>query len=133
MGDFFIFPLDYPHSAPLMRGYQLYPLSGFLTTIYTLIRYNLYQDFGGANWIELRTLSDIPTGGVANLADDETGFNIGCDGCYLIINSMDQIRVNIFRCDGSLVRSLTVEPGETRVSGLERGIYIVNRNKIVIR
>lgn len=41
MGDFFIFPLDYPQSAPLMRGYQLYPLSGFLTTIYKLIRYNL--------------------------------------------------------------------------------------------
>ena len=54
------------------------------------------------------------------------------DQTLIIISEVEQ-PAKIFRIDGSLIRDVMLSKGETIVKGLEKGIYLINNQKIAIR
>lgn len=69
--------------------------------------------------------------GIINEVND--GFYTYSRNGALIIHSDFHHPVNIFSIDGRLVRSINLETGETTVDGLSKGIYLVNKRKVIVK
>jgi len=51
----------------------------------------------------------------------------------LIILSTTPQCVKIYNINGCLIRSLAIENGEAIIDGLEKGIYLVNNRKVIVK
>jgi len=63
----------------------------------------------------------------------ETGFHLISDNGLLYISSDSVQTVKIHSMDGHLWRSVSLAIGETTVTGLAKGLYLVNGQKIIVK
>lgn len=54
-------------------------------------------------------------------------------GNTLYVNVPEAQKLDIYGIDGRLVRSEMLVEGENELSGLNRGIYVIEKNKVVIK
>lgn len=95
-------------------------------------------------YVKVRTINMVYSGWVSSgvfTLTSTTTFNprlvsnlvFKCENQTLkIISEVEQL-VKIFSLDGSLKRDVGLSKGETIVRGLEKGIYLINNQKIAIR
>jgi len=69
--------------------------------------------------------------GITNVSND--GFYTYSKDGVLIIHSDFPFSANIFSIDGRLVQLVDLQQGETVVNGLSKGIYLINKQKILVK
>ncbi len=86
-------------------------------------------------YVKVRTINMVYSGWVSSGVFTWLVSNLvfKCENQTLkIISEVEQL-VKIFSLDGSLKRNVGLSKGETIVRGLEKGIYLINNQKIAIR
>lgn len=68
-----------------------------------------------------------------NTSGFETGLRFSSDNGLLHISSGALQKINIYTVEGYLLRSVYLPVGDTIVSGLAKGLYLVNGQKIVVK
>ncbi|MDD3194299.1 MAG: LamG domain-containing protein [Paludibacter sp.] len=109
-----------------------------VTTSYSLENINL--PYGAAYFIRVRTFNnqvysdwatiDVSTTG---LTGAQTDVKLSFEGDLLVVNSDVARSFNFFAVDGRLVRSVNLIPGRNEISGLARGFYLAEKQKIVVK
>lgn len=84
--------------------------------------------FGATNSTTLRVYSD--KAGIGSPMVEGMSIKSG-SGC-IVIESPVQCELGIYALDGRMVKMSQVAEGTTVVDGLQRGIYIVNRQKVIV-
>jgi len=74
----------------------------------------------------------VKTTGVVNPIASK-GLKVSVNNNDLIINSPSELTTSIYNTVGSRVRELNLQTGYNTVSGLQKGIYIVDGQKVVIQ
>lgn len=70
---------------------------------------------------------------ISNISADTDGLRIYVRNGNILIESPTARSVSIYSIDGRLVRMVQLEGGVNTVSGLTRGFYIVERQKVVLK
>lgn len=63
----------------------------------------------------------------------EESLEVVADEGAVIIKANSNTTVNIYGANGALLRCVRINAGENRVEGLAKGLYIINKQKILIR
>ena len=72
-------------------------------------------------------------GGTTGLLDTESVYNtIYVRNGVIYINSVDEKSINIHSIDGCLVRQIQIKKGENTITGLSKGIYLINNSKVIV-
>ena len=74
-------------------------------------------------------------GGATDISSTESADKliiISNDGSIEIIAGRAQI-MNLYALDGRLVRALELNEGSNFINGLNKGIYIINHQKVVVK
>lgn len=76
-------------------------------------------------------LVSITTG--VSTPEVNNGLTLSVNNSELIVNSPEKLNTTIYNMVGAKVKDLQLQAGHNTVSGLQRGIYIVDGQKVVIR
>ena len=87
------------------------------------------QNYGALNWIDLTCIKGNKPSAIDQT---ETGFKAYSQNGILHIVTDEAMTVNVYNLTGQLVKQLDVTAGEYVIEGLERGVYIVNNNKVML-
>ena len=99
----------------------VHPFEAYLTTPDAAARFSTQFSRGTTG------IDNIPTKQLA-------GITVWAEGSTLYIASDKARRVPVFNTSGMLVKSVSVEAGETNsITDLPSGIYIVNKKKVAIK
>lgn len=105
---------------------------------------SLHSDISGDvdyihNWIEERVEYldrqynfDPTTVGVNEVEDTKFFHAVGGNNCISISTSSPQT-LNIYNVSGALVRSVQVGNGQTIVDNLDKGVYVVGNQKVIVK
>lgn len=83
-----------------------------------------------SDWVSIISTGSEGTGIINESID---GFYTYSKNGSLIIHSDSQQSVNIFSIDGRLVKSIELQVGETIVDGLYGGLYLINKQKVIVK
>jgi len=64
---------------------------------------------------------------------NETRLTIYTENNSIIVNSVENQTINVLAYDGRIVRTVELNVGKTTISGLSKGLYIIDRQKIIIK
>ncbi len=107
-----------------------YPLSllNLSTGIEYTIKVRTQKSFFCSDWAStiLRTPSAVVNPAVSKLT-------IYSEDNSVIINSDENQTINIFSYDGRIIRTIDLNVGKTTINGLSKGLYIIDRQKIIIK
>ena len=70
---------------------------------------------------------------VSTVKEAEEELEVVADEGAVIIKANNNTTANIYGANGALLRCVRVNAGENRVEGLAKGLYIINKQKILIR
>lgn len=70
---------------------------------------------------------------VSTVKEAEEELEVVAEEGAVIIKANNNTTANIYGANGALLRCVRVNPGENRVEGLAKGLYIINKQKILIR
>lgn len=59
-------------------------------------------------------------------------FNVWTDNGIVLINTEEAMAVSLYGVDGCVVRQLQLVPGVNRITGLAKGVYLVNGHKVIL-
>ncbi|NDW10714.1 DUF4886 domain-containing protein [Dysgonomonas sp. 520] len=77
------------------------------------------------------TLFNDKQSGIANSTIDK--LNIYSEAGSLIVNSDSERLLNVYAVDGRLVQSVNLKAGKTIIEGLQKGFYLVDNQKIILK
>lgn len=86
---------------------------------------------GGQYAVDNLKLVSITTG--VSTPEVNNGLTLSVNNSELIVNSPEKLNTTIYNMVGAKVKDLQLQAGYNTVSGLQRGIYIVDGQKVVIR
>ena len=86
---------------------------------------------GGLYAVDNLKLVSITTG--VSTPEVNNGLTLSVNNSELIVNSPKKLNTTIYNMVGAKVKDLQLKAGYNTVSGLQRGIYIVDGQKVVIR
>lgn len=70
---------------------------------------------------------------VSTVKEAEESLEVVADEGAVIIKANSNTTVNIYGANGALLRCVRINAGENKVEGLAKGLYIINKQKILIR
>ena len=118
------------------ESYQDYkPGSVFVNDAFAVHPFQAYIQDVTTSAARIMPIFDDTTTGIETIPLKQvTGLAVWSDGSTLMIRSDISRWVYVFSAQGTLVKSLKVEAGETEaIENLPQGIYIVNQKKVAIK
>lgn len=76
---------------------------------------------------------DNPNTGIERIPARMTENDVYCENGIIYINSSAERDVKIFNAGGQLVRNVHLAPGVNEVNGLAKGVYLINKIKVINR
>ena len=76
---------------------------------------------------------DNPSTGIEQIPARLTDDDVYCENGIIYINSNCKRDVKIYNAAGQMVRKVELNAGVNQITGLAKGVYIVNRVKIINR
>lgn len=70
---------------------------------------------------------------VSTVKEAEEELEVVAEEGAVIIKANSNTTANIYGANGALLRCVRINAGENKVEGLAKGLYIINKQKILIR
>lgn len=85
-------------------------------------------------WNYFPEIKEFDPAGVVNVSADKATISVVSSGKgEITITANTKCDVKVVSINGSLVKDVTVQEGETVLSGLSKGIYVVNGKKVIVK
>ena len=89
-------------------------------------------DFMDKQW-NITALPDEPVDGVFGAQYDGLVLKVHAEMGTIVVQAEQTTPITICTLDGKIVKRMQIDAGAHRFSGFEKGIYLVNRYKVVVR
>lgn len=101
---------------------------GLSTSLQYTVKVRALKSFFYSDWAST-TLNGLSA--VSN--PTENRLKIYTENNSIIVNSAEDQTINILSYDGRIIRRVDLNTGKTTISGLSKGLYIIDRQKIIIK